>query len=151
MPSSSRSAVTSINGGGAAAGAYVADTGYSAGSTSTTGSAIDTSLVANPAPQAVYQSERYGNFTYTVSGLTANATYSVRIHEAEIYWSSVGQRVFNVSINGTPVMTNYDIVAATGAKNKAIALTFSTTSTGTIAIQFITVKDNAKVSGIEIL
>lgn len=145
--------LNAIDAGGAASGNYIADTAYSGGSTSTTTSTINTSLVANPAPQAVYQSERYGNFTYTVTGLTANATYKVRLQEAEIKWSAVGSRTFNVKINTVQVMTNYDIYQVTGAKNKAIALTFSTIadSTGAIAIQFITVKDTAKVSGIEIL
>ncbi|MEO8898222.1 MAG: malectin domain-containing carbohydrate-binding protein [Candidatus Dormibacter sp.] len=145
--------VAAINAGGAASGNYSADTGFSAGSTYSTGSAIDTSLVPNPAPQSVYQTERYGNFTYTVSGLAANAAYKVRLQEAEIYWTAAGLRRFDVKINGVQVMTNYDIFAATGAEYKAIALTFNTTAdaSGAIAIKFITVKDNAKVDGIEIL
>jgi Malectin domain len=142
-----------IDSGGAAAGNYTADAGFAGGSTYSSGAAVDTSLVPNPAPQSVYQTERYGNFTYTVNGLTANAPYQVRLQEAEIYWSAAGSRTFDVKINGAQVMTNYDIFAATGAKDRAIALTFSTTATGSgaIVIQFITVKDNAKVSGIEIL
>jgi hypothetical protein len=142
-----------INSGGAASGTYTADTGYSGGSTYSSAAVINTTLVPNPAPQSVYQSERYGNFTYTVTGLTPNAAYQVRLQEAEIYWSAIGSRIFNVKINGTQVMTNYDIFQVTGAMDKAIALTFGTTAdaTGAITIQFITVKDNAKVSGIEIL
>jgi hypothetical protein len=145
--------LVAVNCGGALSGNYVADTGFVGGSTYSTANAIDTSLVANPAPQSVYQTERYGNFTYTESGLTPNATYKVRLQEAEIYWTAAGLRTFNVKINGVQVMTNYDIFAATGAQYKAIALTFNTTAdaTGAIAIQFITVKDNAKVDGIEIL
>jgi hypothetical protein len=46
---------------------------------------INTSSVADPAPQAVYDTERYGNFTYTVPGLTPGAAYTVRLHFAEIY------------------------------------------------------------------
>ncbi len=145
--------LTAINCGGAASGNYIADAGFVGGTTYSTANAIDTSLVANPAPQSVYQTERYGNFTYTVSGLTANAAYKVRLQEAEIYWTAAGLRTFDVKINGVQVMTNYDIFAATGAQYKAIALTFNTTAdaTGAIAIQFITIKDNAKVDGIEIL
>ncbi len=145
--------LAAINAGGAASGTYAADTGFSAGSTYSTGSAIDTSLVPNPAPQSVYQTERYGNFTYTVSGLTANATYHVRLQEAENYWSGPGKRSFDVKINGVQVLSGYDIFAATGGQYRAIALTFATTADagGAIAIQFITVKDNAKVDGIEIL
>lgn len=145
--------LNAIDCGGAASGNYVADTGFVGGTRYSTGNAVDTSLVPNPAPQPVYQTERYGNFTYTVSGLAANAAYKVRLQEAEIYWTAAGLRLFDVKINGVQVMTNYDIFAATGAEYKAIALTFNTTAdaSGAIAIKFITVKDNAKVDGIEIL
>ncbi len=86
--------------------------------------AIDTTGVTNPAPQRVYQTERYGNFTYTIPGLTPGASYTVRLHFAENYWTSAGSRLFNVSINGTQVLTNFDIVAAAGGRNKAIVKEF---------------------------
>jgi hypothetical protein len=142
-----------VNAGGSAAGNFQADAFFSGGTTASTTNAIDTSGVSNPAPQAVYQSERYGNFTYTFPNLQAGASYTVRLHFAEFYWSNAGQRVFNVSINGNQVLTNFDIIAAAGAKNKAIIEQFNTTANGSgqIAIQFSTVVDNAKVSGIEIL
>ena len=94
-----------VNSGGAAAGQFVADTYFSggaqAGAVSTT---IDTSGVVNPAPQAVYQTERFGNFSYTITGLSAGQSYKVRLHFAETYWTAVGQRKFNVSINGAQVL-----------------------------------------------
>jgi hypothetical protein len=109
--------------------------------------------VSNPAPQSVYQTERYGSFTYTFPNLTAGTQYAVLLLESETYWTSSGQRSFNVSINGQQVLTNFDIYAAAGAANKAIHEQFTTTanSSGTITIQFTTVKDNAKVDGIAIL
>ena len=54
--------------------------------------------MADPAPQAVYQSNRYGNFTYTIPGLTAGGSYTVRLHFAESYWTAAGKRTFNVLI-----------------------------------------------------
>lgn len=142
-----------INAGGAAAGSFVADTGFSGGNSYTTNAAIDTSGVTGAAPQAVYQTERYGNFTYTLPNLSAGASYTVRLHFAELYWSSAGQRVFNVSINGTQALSNFDIVAAAGAANKAVIQTFTTNASGNgqIVLQFSTVTDNAKVDGIEIV
>src|SRR5260370_18484279 len=64
-----------------------------------------------------------------------------------------GQRVFNVLINGTQVLTNFDIIAAAGAANKAIVeqFTVNANSSGQFVIQYVTVKDNAKSSGIEII
>jgi hypothetical protein len=142
-----------INAGGAAASPFSADTDFSGGTTTSTGNTIDTSGVTNPAPQAVYQSNRYGNFTYTIPALTASAAYTVRLHFAETYWTQAGQRTFNVSINGQQVLTNFDILATAGAANKAVVEQFSATadSSGTITIQFSTVKDNAQVNGIEVL
>jgi hypothetical protein len=108
--------------------------------------------LTNPVPQAVYQTERYGNFTYTFSGLTPGASYTVRLHFAEFYWTAVGQRVFNVSINGTQVLTNFDIIAVTGGQNKATIREFTAAANGSgqIVITYTTVTDNAKSSGIEI-
>ena len=142
-----------VNAGGPATGSFAADELFSGGSTNSTTNTIDTSAVTNPAPQAVYQTERYGNFTYTFPNLSPGATYTVRLHEAEFFWTSTGQRVFNVSINGQQVLTNFDIIAAAGGADRAIVEQFTTTATssGQIAIQFTTVTDNAKISGIEIL
>jgi hypothetical protein len=142
-----------INSGGPAVAPFTADADFTGGATAGTGTAINTSGVTNPAPQAVYQTNRYGNFSYTVPGLTAGASYTVRLHFAETYWTAAGQRTFNASINGKQVLTNFDIVGAAGAPNKAVAEQFTAAadSTGKITIQFTTIKDNAQVNGIEIL
>ncbi|GCE19113.1 malectin domain-containing carbohydrate-binding protein [Dictyobacter kobayashii] len=141
-----------INAGGGAVGGFVADTDGSGGTTVSSTNTIDTSAVTNPAPQAVYQTERYGNFTYTIPHLTANAAYTVRLHFAEVYFTSAGQRSFNVSINGTQVMSNFDIFAAAGGENKAIIEQFNTKAdgSGTVTIQFTSVVNNAKIDGIEV-
>ncbi len=142
-----------IDAGGSAVGAYAADMDASGGSTYSTGASIDTSGVSSPAPQAVYQTERYGNFTYTVPNLTPGASYTLRLHFAEIYWNSAGQRLFNVAVNGSPALTNFDVFAAAGGANKAVVETLSVTAdvNGKVAVAFTTVKDNAKLSGLEIV
>ncbi len=142
-----------INSGGPAVAPFVADTDFTGGSTASVTHAIDTSGVTNPAPQAVYQSNRYGNFIYTIPGLTAAANYTVRLHFAEEYWTTAGSRVFNVTINNNQVLTNFDILATAGAEYKAVVeqFTIAAASNGTITIQFTTVKDNAQVNGIEVL
>jgi hypothetical protein len=142
-----------INSGGPAVAPFAADEDFAGGTTSGTSHAIDTSGVTSPAPQAVYQSNRYGNFSYVVPGLTAGANYTVRLHFAEEYWTTAGSRTFNVTINGKQVLTNFDILATAGAEYKAVVEQFTAAadSTGKMTIQFITVKDNAQVNGIEIL
>jgi len=142
-----------VNSGGGASGQFSADANFSGGTqAAAVTTTIDTSAVSAPAPQAVYQTEHFGNFTYTFTGLTSGLSYKVRLHFAEIYWSSVGQRRFNVFINGTQVLTNFDIIAVAGAANRATIQEVMVTPTGgQIAIQYATVTDNAKSSGIEIL
>jgi len=141
-----------INSGGPAAGSWAGDEDFTGGTTVTSANTVSTSGVTSPAPEAVYQSNRYGNFTYAIGGRTAGASYTVRLHFAETYWTAAGSRVFSVSINGQQVLTNFDIVAAAGAANKAVVEQFTVTPTsGTITIQFTTVKDNAQVNGIEVL
>src|SRR5258708_9107453 len=109
-----------INSGGPAVAPFAADEDFAGGATSGTSHAIDTSGVTSPAPQALYQSNRYGNFSYVVPGLTAGANYTVRLHFAEEYWTTAGSRTFNVTINGKQVLTNFDILATAGAHYKAV-------------------------------
>lgn len=142
-----------INAGGAAVAPFIADTDFTGGTTSASTKTITTTGVTNPAPQAVYQSNRYGNFSYAIPGLTANASYTVRLHFAEMYWTAAGKRIFNVSLNGSQVLTNFDIFATAGGAAIAVVEQFNATAstTGTISIQFISVVDNAQVNGIEVL
>jgi hypothetical protein len=144
--------VLGINAGGDTQGNFVADTDYSGGSQYSTSSSVDTSGVTNPAPDAVYQSVRYGNETYTIPNLTANTNYTVRLHFNELYWNSAGSRVFNVSLNGSQVLHNFDILKTAGGENKALVEQFNaiSDSNGEIAIALSTVTDNAMVNGIEI-
>ena len=148
-------AMFQVNSGGGAAESFVADAYYSGGNTSGTGATIDTGAVTNPAPQAVYQSERWGNNIYTFSGLLSGTNYKIRLHFAEIYWTAAGIRQFNVFINGTQVLTNYDIFADAGTNNKAVIkeYTFPANGSGQMVIQYVNIPgfDNAKSSGIEIL
>lgn len=146
--------VLAISAGGPAAGDYVADEDFNGGAASGTGSTINLAGVTNPAPQSVYQHQRVGNnFSYTLTGLTAGASYEVRLHFAEFYWTKPGQRVFNVSINGTQVLSNFDIVATAGGQDIAVVEPFTATANaqGQIVLQFTTVNDNAEINGIEVI
>ena len=141
-------------GSAAAAGQFVADADYSGGTASTVTAAIATAGLTNPAPQAVYQSDRFGNFTYTIGGLTPGANYIVRLHFAETYWGAANSRLFNVFINSTTTksLSNFDIYATSGGKDIATIQQFTVpaNASGQFVIQFATVKDNALINGIEI-
>ena len=145
--------VLNIDAGGGAVGTWVADEDFTGGTATTTSATINTSLIPNPAPQSVYQSNRYGAFTYSIPGFTAGAKYIVNLHFADSYWNAPGKRQFNVLINGDLVLKNFDIVAVAGGKNIATVQSFLATadSSGTITIQFaVGVVDNPQVNGIEI-
>jgi hypothetical protein len=142
-------AVSNATGGDAS---FVADEFYNAGGTSNTTNAVATAGVANAAPEAVYQSERNGQFTYTVPGLAPNASYTVLLHFAETYFTTAGARVFNVAINGTPVLNNFDIYAQAGG-NTALVEPFTATANqqGQIMIAYTNGTANQpKSSGVEI-
>src|SRR5882724_2558447 len=70
------SLVTAINTGGDTQGNYVSDTDFTDGTQYTSSTSVDTSGVSTPAPEAVYKTVRYGNFTYTIPNLTPNANYT---------------------------------------------------------------------------
>ena len=57
---------------------------------------------------------------------------------AETRWTDVGQRTFDVTINGNVVLTTYDIFAVAGGANKAIAVPFNAapTEAGEIVVGF---------------
>lgn len=150
-----------VNAGGNASGNYNTDTGSNGGATFSTTPSVDTSNVINPAPQDVYQSARYGtNFSYTFSGLTPNARYTLLMQFNELYWGAdassdnggIGSRVFNVSVNGTSALTNYDIYKEAGGANKAITEQVPATAdtNGDVTVQFTAVTDNAMVNGLQL-
>jgi outer membrane protein assembly factor BamB len=145
-------ATIQIDCGGSGAAPFAADEDFAGGATIAHANVIDLSGVANPAPAAVYQTARIDNFSYTVSGFSAGSTHTIRVHFAETYFSTSGSRTFDVSINGTPVLTNFDIYSAAGAKNKAVVQEFTAnaSSTGAYLIAFTSVVNNSLVAGIEI-
>ncbi len=145
----------SINAGGAANGSWVADTGFSGGSTYSVTTTIDTSQLSGTIPpQAVLQTERYGEFSYTLGGFTAGSAQAVTLYFAEVYWTAAGQRTFNVAINGATVLSAFDIFASAGGAGKAISRSFNTTanSSGQVVIQFTRAggPDNPKVAAITV-
>ncbi len=125
---------------------WVSDQNYSGGSGYSTSTAIN-----GTTSDAVYQSERYGNFSYAIP--VASGTYTVKLHFAEIFFSSSNNRVFNVNIeNGKGTLNNYDIYVEAGQNTMTVKQFPGISVTdGTLNIQFTSVKDNAKISGIEII
>jgi len=144
-------AFISIDCGGPAASPFVADVDFSGGGVVTWTNAVNTSLLTGTIPaQSVLQSDREGVFTYTIPGMAANSSHTVTMYFVEQYWTAAGKRVFNVTSNGTTVLTNVDPYALAGAQFKAVQKSFTTTAnaSGQIVLTFAASADQPKVGGI---
>ncbi len=150
--------IVQLDAGGPSVGAFAADAYFNGGSvTGNVGVNIDLSKASNPAPLAVYQTNRYGNFTYTIPNLTSGQAYTVRLHFAETYWTAKGSRSFDVLANqglstAQTLLSNFDIFAVAGGKDIAYSQDFTVVATNNqIVLTFKTDVNNALVSGIEVL
>ncbi len=122
------------------------------GSSGSSGTFSTGHAISNTTSPGLYQTERYGGNSFQYSFAVPNGTYTVNLKFAEIYVAGIGQRIFNVFINGQSVLSNFDIVAQAGGADVALDKSFTTNVTnGQINIQFGAVVNNAKIDGIEIL
>lgn len=117
---------------------YLADTKYSGGSAYST-----TAAISGTTDGTLYQSERYGNFAYSIP--VANGNYSVTLKFAELYFSSAGQRVFSVTINGQTVISNLDIYAKVGQNAAYDVVVPVSVTNGAINVNFVSQVNNAKL------
>ncbi len=114
--------------------------------------------VANTSTPDVYDGQRFGDATSTNSfaynfALPAGS-YTVTLKFTENYVTGAGQRLFNVSIDRTQVLTNFVIYAASGGQWRAIDRSFpvSMAAAGTINIAFTPGSiQSPKVDAIQIL
>jgi len=147
-----------INAAGPAVGSFLADTDFAGGRKGSSSSFVDISGVTDPAPEQVYQTQRVGtgvgSFGYFIPGLIPGATYKLRLHFAEGFFKTPGNRAFNVAIDGQVVLNNFDIVAAAGAANKAVIKEFSVNAdrSGLVMLQFLVGSANLpSLRGIELI
>ncbi|WP_168216021.1 malectin domain-containing carbohydrate-binding protein [Halorussus marinus] len=156
--------VFALNAGGSAYTAadgtvYQADTNFDGGTAYDT-----TEQIGDTQDDPLYQTERYGNFTYDVP--LEDGEYEVTLQFAEIFQgvaasdspdstgptdgTNENDRVFDASIEGEEVLSNYDIFAEVGPLNATEETFTATVSDGELSVEFSTVYDNAKVSAIEV-
>ncbi len=147
-----------INAGGAAytasSGAlFIADQAYSPGGFGyTAGKPITTTNpIAGTADDPLFQVQRSNTtFSYLFDNLPAG-NYAVTLHFAEIQVSAPGQRRFDVAIEGSLLLDNYDIFVAAGGANIAIAETFVVAvSDGQLNIDFTTATLRAALAALEV-
>lgn len=125
---------------------WMADSYFEGGRTYGVGS-ID---ISNTDIDGVYQSERYGNFSYSLPAAEAGL-YALDLHFAEIHWNYSGARVFGLEIeNGQYAVENLDLFRDYGGKNSAYMIRAENimVSDGHLNIKFNSQVNNAKLSGI---
>jgi hypothetical protein len=111
----------SIDLGGAGDSTFIADA-YGTGGSADTMPAGAASFpnwgptVAHPIPASIWDTSRVGESHYSVPGLTPGTTYQARLYFMDWYFTHTGQREFDVAVNGTTVLTNFDII---GTANNA--------------------------------
>jgi len=143
-----------ISAGGYGVEAFSGDIDFSGGSTNAWTSSIDSTGVIDPAPVHVYQTERWGPSTYTISTLTPGGSYLLRLHFCETSFNGPNQRTFNVTVNDDPVLTEFDVFMAAGGKNKAVVREFGVTADGSgqLVIQLIRGShNNPSIRGLELI
>ena len=146
-----------VAGSDTAVGNFIPDPNMQDGAVNSANATVDTS-VANSAPAGVYNSERYGsNFTYSFP-VPQGKLYTVRLHFAEVFGDTAGQRLENIAINDTTVLSGFDPVVAAGGPNKAVVKEFTDikpNAKGRIDIHISAAEaasdKNAKISALEIL
>ena len=143
-----------INAGGGAYTAangdeFIADNFFAGGSTYTNTTSID-----NTTDDVLYQTERYSaSLAYNIPVSLAD-TFIVSLHFAEIFNKNfnIGDRVFDMSLEGQPVLTNFDIFADAGAGNYAVIKTFRVyVGDGVLNLSSSGTTNNPKISAISVV
>jgi len=106
-----------------------------------------TTAIANTDDDVLYQSERWGLTAYTF--YLPNGEYRVELLFAELWYTESWDRVFNVKIQGTTVLSNFCPGAAAGGRFIAVSYQFPATVTnGRLTIEFVAVNHEPKISAI---
>jgi uncharacterized repeat protein (TIGR01451 family) len=120
-----------------------------AGSLSSTTNSVDVSG-ANTGPESLYQ--HFLDYANEIQVPVSNGTYTVKLHYVD-FWGSAGSsgRVFNVSLEGNVVASNFNIFDEVG-NGKALVKTYTTTVNDHILnIKFDAVNQQAMLAGFEII
>jgi N-acetylneuraminic acid mutarotase/regulation of enolase protein 1 (concanavalin A-like superfamily) len=105
--------------------------------------------VANTTNAPLYYTRRWGNFSYNIP--VTSGEYTVNLYFSESRVTAPGQRYFNVSAEGSLILTHFDAFAAAGFQGAASTSSTVNILDGVLNLKFMSVKDVAMVSAIELL
>lgn len=100
---------------------WATDFGFDSG-----GATSNSGTVAGTADSLLFESLRFTLDPVSTYNLAvASETYLVRLHFAALFFDTVGERVFDIGLEGVTVLDDYDIVAVTGSDFTAQIETFT--------------------------
>ena len=133
----------------AAGHVWAADSGFVGGQVYSDFNAV----IAGTPDQALHQDERWDSQDFSYNFNVTPGSYIVGLYESTLYDGACGEgtRVFDVTINGTKVLTNYDMSKEVGCLTAQVKRFVVATSNGKINITFnMSAAQNPKINAIEI-
>jgi hypothetical protein len=122
------------------------DTSFSGGQIFTTRDAISGT---NAGPIYQFQRFSYSPFTYTFQVPSGN--YNLKLKWAELSIEKTGERLFHVDVNGTRVLTSFDVYGSAGGPRTAVDRVIPVAAAnGSITVTFIPVQSSAIINAIEL-
>ncbi len=138
-----------------ASNVWAADTQYLGGYNYAVTAAVP---ITSTSDAALYQTERYGNLfssnNFSYSFPVQTGSYQLTLKFAETDFTGAGQRVFNVAVNGSPVLSNFDPFADAGGAGIADDKIFNNISPsgGLITVSFSPGSaDSPKVNALQVI
>jgi len=115
--------------------------------------------IKGAADSELYMGERYGNFVYSIP--VAPGRYTATLLFCETWFGprkpaggGAGDRVFDVHMNGTALLRNFDIFKEAGGEDRPLRKVFHSlqpNAQGKLVFSFIPVKNYACINAIEVL
>lgn len=116
--------------------------------------------VDGPEPSNLYQSERYGNFSYSIP-VAVGARYALTLRFAETWFgesrpggNGAGTRVFDVYCNGRALLKNFDVYREAGGPLRQLKKVFrdlEPNAQGKLELQFVPIRNYAMINAIEVV
>ena len=95
--------------------------------------------------QTLFQTERYGTYTYDIP--VTDATYDIELHFVEMFQNAAGARSFTVTVEDEAAVTELDLFASVGLNNTYSAVVNNIrVNDGYLTISLETLIDNATLS-----
>ena len=90
-----------------------------------------------PRDQLLHTFDRSATEVYALDQTPAPGRYTLRLHFAELDGAAPGDRVFNVLLQGKPVLKDFDVAREAGGGLRGVVKEFDVTADRQLDIQFV--------------